>query len=75
MIKTKSESYQVLEIDCSGPTVNSFYLINTARILGTRSGMSITEVELIVSDMKSGDYDHLIEVFDEHFGDLVIIYK
>lgn len=31
--------------------------------------------EPIIADMKSGDYDHLVEVFEREFGDFVVIYK
>jgi hypothetical protein len=29
----------------------------------------------LVDEMMSGDYEHLIEVFDREFGDFVILYK
>jgi hypothetical protein len=29
--------------------------------------------EKILAEMKSGDYEHLIEVFDRHFGHFVIL--
>jgi hypothetical protein len=32
-----------------------------------------TRSEQILKEMKSGDYEHLIEVFDRHFGHFVIL--
>jgi hypothetical protein len=32
-------------------------------------------VDEMVEDMMSGDYDHLLKVFDDLFGDYVILYK
>jgi hypothetical protein len=31
--------------------------------------------EAIVEDMMSGDYEHLLEVFDEHFGEFITLYR
>jgi len=43
-------------------------------------GLGITEApepdqHPILREMKSGDYDHLVKVFDDHFGDWVILYR
>lgn len=32
-------------------------------------------VEQLVDDMMSGDYEHLIEIFDEEFGDYVDLFR
>ena len=29
----------------------------------------------IIEDMMSGDYEHLLEVFEEHFGSFVTLYR
>ena len=29
----------------------------------------------VIDDMKAGDYNNLISVFDKHFGDFVTLYK
>jgi len=36
-------------------------------------GMSGAKAERIVYEMQSGDYENLINVFDKHFGDFVIL--
>lgn len=32
-----------------------------------------SEIDQLISNMMSGDYEHLIEVFDDAFGDFIII--
>jgi hypothetical protein len=31
--------------------------------------------ELFMEEMMSGDYDHLLKVFDDEFGDMVTLYR
>ena len=78
MILEKQES-GMIEIDLTGPNGNVFYLLGAAKKL-TRTLNDRRENEYMVwtdiqSDMMSGDYDHAIEVFEEHFGHIVILYK
>jgi hypothetical protein len=57
-------------IDLTGPQGNAFFLMGQvgqyARALGLDSDQIITE-------MKSGDYENLVQVFDRYFGDYVIL--
>ena len=55
-------------IDLTGPQVNAFYLLGTASKLSKQIGLDVNKV---LDDMKSGDYEHLITRFDYHFGDLI----
>lgn len=71
MIKSKS-SIQKPEIDLSGPDGNAFALMGHARNLAKQLGL---DGKAIIEDMRSGDYDHLIEVFDKHFGEHVDLIK
>ena len=32
-----------------------------------------TEIDSMLKDMQSSDYDNLLKVFDKHFGDFVIL--
>ena len=78
MILEKQES-GMIEIDLTGPDGNVFYLMGVAKKL-TRTLNDRRENEYLVwseiqADMMSGDYDHAIEVFEEHFGHIVILYK
>jgi hypothetical protein len=55
-------------IDLLGPGGNAFALLGHAQNMAIRLGL---DHEAIMADMESSDYDHLIEVFDKHFGDYV----
>lgn len=59
-------------IDLTGPQGNAFYLLGTAKNLAKQLGLN--EVE-IMEEMKSGDYDHLVQTFDNYFGSVVTLYK
>jgi len=70
-IKTKKEQ-KGIEIDLTGPDGNAFVLIGTARRFAKQIGLDADE---IADDMMSGDYEHLIDVFDKHFGSFVTLYR
>jgi len=78
MILKKQES-GMIEIDLTGPNGNVFYLLGVAkkltRTLNDRRGNEYLVWTDIQSDMMSSDYDNAIEVFEEHFGHIVILYK
>ena len=57
-------------IDLSGPDGNAFALMGYAKRFATQLGL---DPDPIITDMKSGDYDHLVEVFTKQFGELVTI--
>lgn len=67
MIKKKSQSRKRV-IDISGPEGNAFFLLGTASKFAKQLGL---DHEAILAEMKNGDYEHLIEVFDTHFGHVV----
>ena len=69
MIRKKQHSkYEI--IDLTGPQGNAFYLMKRAIELSKQLGLNS---DSILSDMKSSDYEHLIQVFDRHFGSFVIL--
>jgi len=59
-------------IDLRGPQGNAFFLLGTATKLAKELGK---DGEEICARMKAGDYEHLIEVFDDEFGDYVDLYR
>ena len=69
----------MIEIDLTGPDGNVFYLLGMAkkltRTLNDRSENEYISWDEIKEDMMSDDYDHAVEVFEEHFGHIVIMYK
>jgi len=69
MIRSKQEPKETI-IDLTGPQGNAFYLLGVASKYALQLGLDSDEV---INEMKSGDYEHLIEVFDKYFGDFVIL--
>ena len=70
MIREKREKYDFTVIDLTGPDGNAFALMAYARRFGKQLGL---DWKSIIEEMKSGDYENLIKVFDKHFGDFVIL--
>jgi hypothetical protein len=71
-IKSIEEKATPIEIDLTGPQGNAFFLLGTASNLAKQLGFNAEEIK---TDMMSGDYDHLVEVFDRHFGSIVTLYR
>ena len=57
-----------LTINCSGPDGNAFQLLKVASDLGKRMGWTNKEIDKVLTEMKSSDYEHLILTFYKHFG-------
>ena len=70
MIRAKKESNEPIIIDLTGPDGNAFVLLGMASKFAKQLDL---DSEKILEDMKSGDYENLLQVFDEHFGDYVIL--
>jgi hypothetical protein len=64
----KARRKRKLEIDLNGPDGNAFVLLGMTKDLTKQLGL---DPKPILDDMMSDDYDHLIEVFDSHFGDYI----
>ncbi len=75
-IKDRSEMPdRRIEIDLTGPQGNVFYLMGRVKGLGRQLGWIKDEIDIVIEDMSSGDYDHAVEVFDEYFGEYVTLYR
>ena len=61
-----------ITIDLTGPQGNAFYLLGTANNLAKQLGLNGKE---IVEEMKSSDYENLLQVFDNYFGNIVTLYR
>lgn len=62
-------------IDLSGPGGNAFVLLATANRLGRQLKFTREQQQEIHAEMTSGDYEHLIETFEKHFGAHVDLYR
>jgi hypothetical protein len=58
-------------IDITGPRGNAFYLLGKARQLGKQLDYSEEDLKNLDDEMQSGDYEHLLDTFEKHFGELV----
>ena len=67
-ILTKEPRKQV--IDLTGPQGNAFYLLGLARKLCKQLDLD-NHKESVLSEMQSGDYEHLIQTFDKYFGSII----
>lgn len=63
------------EIDLTGPEGNAFVLMGYAKRFGKDLGMSESEINSLIENMKSSDYEHLVQVFDDAFGSYVTLYR
>ena len=72
MIKEKTIPHDIV-IDLDGPEGNAFVLLGTAKRFAKQLCYDETETNLMLADMRSSDYEHLLEVVDKHFGDFVIL--
>lgn len=68
MIRQKTHSAKI--IDLTGPQGNAFYLLGVAQ----KSAKDLKlNAETVMSEMKSGDYENLINVFEKYFGEYYIL--
>lgn len=74
MILKKQES-KGIEIDLTGPQGNAYYLLGVAKRFGKQLDMSQKYIDNMIERMTSGDYENLINVFDEEFGSVVTLYR
>jgi hypothetical protein len=70
MIKSKKETG--IEIDLTGPDGNAFFLLGTAGRLAKQLGL---DSKAIQTEMMGGNYEHLVNTFDRHFGHFVTLYR
>ena len=73
MIKSiKNKKRLPIEIDLTGPDGNAFVLLGKAKNLAKQLEL---DGDKIIEEMTSGDYDNLLDVFDENFGSFVTLYR
>lgn len=60
-------------IDLTGPQGNAFYLLGTAKNLCNQLDITEKNTKAILDEMRSSDYENLIQVFDREFGSIVTL--
>jgi hypothetical protein len=68
MIRAKQQREFI--IDLTGPEGNAFVLLGYAKNYAKQLDL---DVDTVLAEMKSGDYENLIETFDRYFGSFVIL--
>jgi hypothetical protein len=70
MIRKKQPQTGPIIIDITGPEGNAYALMGYARLFAKQLGI---DSKPIIEKMMSGDYENLLEVFDNEFGNFVIL--
>ncbi len=73
MIRKKRQHPNQIIIDLTGPDGNAFALMGYAKRFAKQLGYSKEDQDQLLELMTSGDYENLLEVFDDHFGSFVIL--
>lgn len=75
MIKDKNTMSQSIVIDLTGPDGNAFALMGKARRIAKTLEWPKEDIDKMISQMMSGDYENLVNVFEENFGSFVTLYR
>lgn len=70
MIRAKSKNEGPIVLDLTGPDGNAYALMGYATRFAKQLGL---DSAAIIKEMTSGNYENLLNVFDSHFGDYVIL--
>ena len=70
MIREKRQRPNQIIIDLTGPDGNAFALMAYADRFAKQLDLDSVTIK---AEMREGDYENLIKVFDEWFGDFVIL--
>lgn len=75
IVSVSKKKKEGIEIDLSGSYGNAFYLITKAKQIGEALKMTRKQINEVKEEMMSGDYEHLINVFDRNYGHFVTLYR
>ena len=63
-----------IEIDLTGPDGNAYALMAYAKRFATQLEWK-DKGAAFINEMMEGDYEHLLKVFDNAFGEFVTLYR
>ena len=69
MIRNKKPQSEIV-IDLTGPDGNAFALLAYAKRFAQQLNLDFSKIQ---DEMTSGDYENLVQVFDDNFGEFVIL--
>ena len=72
ILKKEDQENNGIIIDLTGPQGNAYYILGTASNLAKQLGLDGAK---ILSEMKGGDYENLLQVFEKYFGEYVTLYR
>ena len=75
ILKKEEQSQGKPMIDLTGPEGNAFCLMGYVKQWSKELGFTKENTEIIIEDMKSSDYEHLLEVIEENFGEYIILLR
>jgi len=59
----------MITIDRESPSGNAFYILGVAQQLMRQIGYTNDDAQTVIDEMKSGDYEDLVSVFNQTFCD------
>ena len=68
----KKRAKEELTIDLTGPNGNAYFLRGTASKVAKQIGL---DESAILEEMKAGDYENLVKVFDKYFGNIFTLLR
>jgi len=75
-IKRKSEiEDRSIEIDLTGTDGNAYAVMGYAQFYAKQLSYSKEQIDEMIDDMMSSNYEHLIEVFEDNFGEFVTLIR
>jgi hypothetical protein len=72
IVAKKKLANRPIQIDLTGEQGNAYYLLGLASSLSKQVGYDSKQIR---EEMTKSDYENLIQVFDEYFGNYVILYR
>ena len=69
MIRDKQPQSEIV-IDLTGPDGNAYALLAYAKRFAQQFDLDFNQIK---GEMTSGDYQNLVQVFDDYFGEIVIL--
>jgi len=72
IIKKRNNHNERIVLDLTGPDGNAFVILGIAKNLCKKLNM---DWEVVSKKMMAGDYENLIAVFEDYFGDFVTMYR
>lgn len=75
IVDRKDLEPRAIEIDLNGPDGNAFVLLGMAEDFAKQLDYDELTTSDLLTNMQSADYNHLVKVFDNAFGDFVTLIK